>query len=123
MVFSVQDGSSYWMPPEARSEVIAYSLNVDTGLKGSPQPINKSGNTKQGDVKTKQTSVRVVSTLNGAIKPESTIYLKSNQYDTALKVTKVTHKGSYEGNDWDTIIEGDIVDAVVNPTVVFGGNR
>lgn len=123
MVFSIQDGSAYWMPPEARSEVVAYSLNEFSGMIGSPQPINKSGAAKQGDVKNKQTSLRVTCTLNGAIKPESTIYVKSINYDTALKVTKVTHTGAFEGSSWNTVIEGDIVDAIVLPASQFGGNR
>jgi len=122
-VFSVQDGASFWMPPEARSEVVAFNINSETGLKGSPQPINKAASSKQGDVKVRQTSLRVKTLLNGVINPESTVYVKSEFYDNAIKVTKVTHTGSYEGGNWETLIEGDIVDAVVNQTAVFGGNR
>lgn len=122
-VFSIQDGASYWMPPEARSEFTTFSLSTETGLKGSPKPINKSATSKQGDTKLRQTSLRAVTLLNGVINPETTVYIKSLAYDTAVKVTKVTHKGSFEGGSWETVLEGDIVDAVVNPAIVFGGNR
>ena len=122
-VFSIQDGASYWMPPEARSEITVFNLNSETGLKGSPQPINNSATSKQGDTKLRQTSLRATTLLNGVINPETTVYVKSVAYDTAVKVTKVTHQGSFEGGNWETTMEGDIVDAVVNPTITFGGNR
>ena len=44
----------------------------------------------------------VTTELNGAILPESTIYLKSLKYTGFYKVVYLTHKGDLEGGDWTT---------------------
>ncbi len=49
MAYSVQDGKQHYMAIDGRSANQAAYVSEDTGLIGSPKPINKSGTSQQGD--------------------------------------------------------------------------
>ncbi|URC22111.1 hypothetical protein CHUUTOTORO_00070 [Serratia phage vB_SmaM-ChuuTotoro] len=122
--FSVQDGAVYWTKEGSRFSQVMFEISEETGMRGSPTPQNpepkKRRLAKQAEKKTKTTTkdgkpklpthsqVRedaglVVETLlNGAILPESTVYLKSRQYTGFYKVVQIKHKGQLEGGDWTT---------------------
>lgn len=119
--FSVQDGAVYWTKEGSRFSQVIFEISEETGMHDSPTPQNpepakrrlakaaakKHKKTTKPHVKTsgeiKEDAGLVVTTeLNGAILPESTIYLKSVKYTGFYKVLYVNHKGQYQGGDWIT---------------------
>lgn len=116
--FSVQDGAVYWTKEGSRFSKALYEISEETGMHGSPTPQNpepakrrlakasakKKASTKphvktSGEIK-EDAGLVVETSLNGAILPESTIYLKSIKYTGFYKVLYVKHKGKYQGGDW-----------------------
>jgi len=121
--FSVQDGAVYWTKQGKRLKQSVFEISAETGMHDSPTPQNpepakrrlekqknKKTKTKKADADTRRTSAQikedaglvVTTELNGAIIPESTIYLKSLKYTGFYKVVYLTHKGELEGSDWVT---------------------
>lgn len=117
--FSVQDGAVYWTKEGSRFKQVMFEISEETGMRGSPTPQNpeparrrlakRAGKKppKKPHVKTsaeiKEDAGLVVElVLNGAILPESTIYLKSMKYTGFYKVVYVKHTGKYEGGDFIT---------------------
>ncbi len=110
--FSIQDGATYVTPREKRLPQISAYLSDETGLKTYPTPLS-TGEKKNKKNKTPANGVSFECQIDGSILPESTVYVKSRDIDSAFKVTKVQHKGSYESDDWTTEIEAVKVDAVI----------
>lgn len=122
--FSVQDGAVYWTKEGSRFSQVMFEISEETGLRGTPTPQNpeprkrrlakqaahkKTVKTKTGEAKLptsaqlKEDAGLIVETLlNGAILPESTIYLKSRAYTGFYKVIQVKHRGTLESGDWYT---------------------
>lgn len=117
--FSVQDGAVYWTKEGSRFREAIFEISEETGMRGSPTPKNpepakrrlakRAGKTapKKPHVKTsaeikEDAGLTVEIVLNGAIIPESTVYLKSIKYTGFYKVVYVNHKGKYEGGDFIT---------------------
>lgn len=118
--FSVQDGAVYWTKQGQRFKDVMFEISEETGMRGSPTPQNpepakrrlqkrlaRKNPPKKPHVKThgeiKEDSGLIVEmTLNGAILPESTVYLKSMKYTGFYKVMYVKHTGKYEGGDFIT---------------------
>ncbi len=120
--FSVQDQLINFVPVDARvAEQVAY-VSEDTGLINSPQAINTSGASQQGDSVNNNPSIQFETLLNGDLLPNKTVYLKSNNYDLALKITKVTHTGEYEGTNWKTTVIGTEVPYVLSYSEDFVRN-
>lgn len=102
--FSVQDGKAYITPKGSSSSKMSAYISPASGLIGSPEPLSS----KQGKSKSKAEPVNGIKfrcQLDGAIIPESTVYVESRYYNEAFKVTKVTHTGEYEGDEWITEVE------------------
>lgn len=106
--FSVQDGASYVTVIGKRFEQFVYEIGEETGMIGSPSPkqpyMSKVAKATQ-DATKEDVGIEVKTQLLGAIIPESTIYLKSREYQGFYKVVKVTHNGSYEGGDWMSTLQ------------------
>lgn len=103
--FSVQDGAVYWTREGERLKDVVFEISEETGMKESPTPKNPNLNKKKKkkkDAKKEDAGLTVTTLLNGAIIPETTVYLKSKKYTGFYKVVYLTHKGEYEGNSWDT---------------------
>lgn len=120
--FSVQDGAVYWTREGSRFDNVMFEISEDSGMVGTPTPkqpasakraIKKSKDEAAGKkVKTpakakehniaEDVGLSVTTLLNGAILPESTIYLNSRYHKGFYKVAELTHKGSYESGDWTT---------------------
>lgn len=117
--FSVQDGAVYWTKVGKRFARAVYEISAESGMHDSPSPQNpepakrrlekkkKSKSKKKNTPKTsgqikEDAGLTVTTELNGAIIPESTIYLKSKKYTGFYKVVALTHKGQLEGGDWTT---------------------
>jgi hypothetical protein len=124
--FSVQDGAVYWTKEGSRFSQVMFEISEATGMRGSPTPQNpepkKRRLAKQAEKKTKpkattkdgkpnlpthsqvreDAGLTVETLLNGAILPESTIYLESRQYTGFYKVVQIKHRGQLEGGDWYT---------------------
>ena len=122
--FSVQDGAVYWTKQGKRFGKAVFEISAETGMHDSPTPQNpepakrrlakkaeaakkRKSPPKKPHVKTsgeikEDAGLVVVTELNGAILPESTIYLKSIKYTGFYKVVYLRHKGELEGSDWIT---------------------
>lgn len=110
--FSVQDGATYVTPREKRLPQVSAYLSDETGLKTYPSALS-TGEKKNKKNKTPSNGVKFECQLDGSILPESTVYVKSKDIDSAFKVTKVSHRGSYEEDDWTTEVEAVKIDAVI----------
>lgn len=110
--FSIQDGAAYVTPRDKRFPQQSAYLSDETGLKTSPQPLSQ-GNKKSKKNKTPKDGVSFDCQLDGSILPESTVYVKDKSYEGALKVTKVTHTGSFEEKEWTTKVQAIKIDAVI----------
>lgn len=118
--FSVQDGAVYWTKQGKRFAKSVFEISPETGMHDSPTPQNpepakrrlakkkaRKKPPKKPHVKTsgeikEDAGLVVVTELNGAILPESTVYVKSKKYTGFYKVVYLTHKGQLEGGDWIT---------------------
>ena len=128
--FSIQDGALYWTKVGKRFKDYVFEISSETGMHGSPTPKNpepakkrkakaaaKGGSTSKKKKKNPKEDVglTVKTCLNGAILPESTIYLKSRQYVGFYKVITVHHRGTIEGGDFVTELGlGEAVAGVVD---------
>ncbi|QGZ16306.1 hypothetical protein Hena1_01560 [Erwinia phage Hena1] len=118
--FSVQDGAVYWTKQGKRLKQTVFEISVESGMHDSPTAQNpepakrrleKKAKSKKKTTKPHEKTAAeikedaglvVVTALNGAILPESTIYLKSLKYTGFYKVVYLTHKGELEGSNWTT---------------------
>ena len=113
--FSVQDGAVYWTTEGKRFNTVLFEISAESGMHDSPSPQNpepgkrrleKRKKSKSKSLKAKaikeDAGLTVTITLNGAIIPESTVYLKSLKHTGFYKVVNLTHKGRREGGDWVT---------------------
>ncbi|QYC52529.1 fatty oxidation complex, alpha subunit [Salmonella phage SSBI34] len=117
--FSVQDGAVYWTREGSRFESTMFEISEEGGMIGSPTPKNpktgkrrlaqRSGKETVADASEKKKAevkedagLSVTTLLNGAILPESTIYLKSRRYTGFYKVVSLRHRGGFESGDWIT---------------------
>lgn len=116
--FTVQDGTVFFTVQGKALKQTVFELSVDSGLIGIPsvrcmsskqiyELEKKKDKTKKEEVKKKIQNKEdigfvVTCLLNGAIIPETTVYLKSKYNTGFYKVVEVSHKGSFEGGDWTT---------------------
>ena len=116
--FSVQDGSIFYTVQGKALKQTVFELSMDSGLIGIPsvrcmsakqtyELEKKIDKAKKEQIKQKLQNKEdigfvVTCLMNGAIIPETTIYLKSKYNTGFYKVIEVSHKGSYEGGDWTT---------------------
>lgn len=117
--FSVQDGAVYWTKEGQRFKQTVFEISEETGMRGSPTPKNpepakrrleKKSKRKSKPKDTRKTSAEikedagltVETLLNGAILPETSIYLKSKKYTGFYKVVYLKHKGQRASGDWVT---------------------
>lgn len=120
--FSVQDGAVYWTKQGKRFNTQVFEISAEAGMHDSPTPQNPEPAKRRLEKKSKKkpskkpsagpTSAEikedaglvVVTALNGALLPESTVHLKSIKYTGFYKVVYLTHRGDLEGGDWITEI-------------------
>lgn len=113
--FSVQDGSVYWTKEGSRLGTVMFEISEEGGMVGVPTPKQpasskrrtekpkKSGTAKNKPKKIKEdVGMTVTTLLNGAILPESTVYLNTKSYKGFYKVVELTHQGGYETGEWTT---------------------
>lgn len=104
--FSVQDGAVYWTRQGSRFEEVLVEISPETGMHDSPTLQNPEPNkrrkskSKAKPSKKEDAGLVVKTALNGAIIPETTIYLKSRKFTGFYKVVYVKHTGSLEEGEW-----------------------
>lgn len=120
--FSVQDGAVYWTKEGSRFGNVMFEISEESGMVGTPtpkqpatakkllrakskaasgKPAKKPKKEKQHDIR-EDVGLSVTTLLNGAILPESTVYLNTRYHKGFYKVADLTHRGSFEGGDWVT---------------------
>lgn len=112
--FSVQDGAVYWTKEGSRFANVMFEISEDGGMVGVPTLKQPAISKKKKKKDTKETSkekeknvkedvgLTVTTLLNGAILPESTVYLNTRYIKGFYKVIELTHRGGYESGDWTT---------------------
>lgn len=116
--FSVQDGAVYFTVQGKALKQNVFEISEDSGLIGIPtvramsakqiyEIEQKQEKTKKLEVKKKlqnkeDVGLTVSCLMNGAIIPETTVYLKSKYVTGFYKAVEVSHHGSYEGDSWTT---------------------
>lgn len=126
--FSIQDGKATLMPIDGsvkENVVVISSLKNDGTMIGKPTYYTDNGSNKQDDKEANKKAIQVKTTLNGSVTPEGLVYIESEAFPNGatLKVVKVTHIGSYEGDDWYTEVVGKIVENIVTSGIPYmGGN-
>jgi hypothetical protein len=112
--FSVQDGAVYWTKEGSRFANVMFEISEDGGMVGVPTLKQPAVSKKKKKKDTKETSkekeknvkedvgLTVTTLLNGAILPESTVYLNTRYIKGFYKVIELTHRGGYESGDWTT---------------------
>jgi len=68
---------------------------------GTSKKSSTSKKEKEHDIR-EDVGLTVTTLLNGAILPESTVYLNTRYIKGFYKVAEVTHKGGYESGEWTT---------------------
>lgn len=109
--WSIQDGKVY-INDLKKDEVVKYTLPLiseETGLIASPEEVSEPISKRTND-KTASKGYKVKCTLNHEVVPEMFVKIKSEEIDSIAKVTKVKHKGSFEGDLWDTEFECTLQD-------------
>lgn len=127
--FSVQDGAVYWTREGSRFGNVMFEISEAGGMVGTPTPKqpssakklikskakaaakaaagekpkapSKSKKKKEHDIR-EDVGLTVSTLLNGAILPESTVYLNTKSHKGFYKVAELTHRGGYETGDWIT---------------------
>lgn len=130
--YSIQDGALYFTPQTSKLPKSSVYISAASGLIGSPEPLTMSegvatpkkkknktelttetslGVTGESTTKKKKKSeiptegIKFKCQLDGAILPESTIWINSIDYNVGMKVYKVTHTGNFEGSEWCSEVE------------------
>lgn len=127
---SIQDGSVYVTPANMRRRATCFYVSETTGLIGSPEvyhddlkPAKKvSKKTVNAKKKRPATGVTFQMLMQGAILPEKTVYLKSDDFDGYFKVSSVTHTGDYYGGEWITKVTASSVSEVASSTATSTTN-
>lgn len=120
--FSVQDGAVYWTREGSRFNNVMFEISEEGGMVGTPTPKQPSSSKKlikanakakagekpkpakkkkEHDIK-EDVGMTVSTLLNGAILPESTVYLNTRYHKGFYKVAELTHRGGYETGEWVT---------------------
>lgn len=121
--FSVQDGAVYWTREGSRFNNVMFEISEEGGMVGTPTPKQPSSSKKLIKAKAKERAgekpkapskkqkehdikedvgMTVSTLLNGAILPESTVYLNTRYHKGFYKVAELTHRGGYETGEWVT---------------------
>lgn len=106
--YFIDNGQSCWMPQEYMLKKKIAVISEGTGLIDSVEPLDASQGVSQTDKANSKKGYKFKCLLDGAITIGTTVFVKSRNYEGALKVISVSHKGSFEGNDWYTEVEGEI---------------
>lgn len=109
--FSVQDGTCLFTPTgKARRREIVAKITPDTGLVGTITAIDRNDGISQNKASSNNPGVKFKCLLDGTLLPENLVYAEdSNRKGAAYKMTKVSHKGSFEGDYWYTEVEAEQV--------------
>lgn len=93
---------------DATSNVV--HITPSTGLINSPAFIDDSASMTTRDAdENPPNGIEFRCLMNGALIPNSYVKIESKSFNGIYRLTKVTHKGDYEGNDWYTECEAEDV--------------
>ena len=99
--FSIQDGIANLVPSFAGTEAQIIEINANNGMVGSPSIGSEAANLANDGTSSKS-GVKVKVLLNGDIRPENLVDIKSEQVNGVYKVESVLHLGDYDGTTWFT---------------------
>lgn len=94
-------------------------ISPETGLIGSPSFIDDSASmtSKEADINPPN-GIKFRSLMNGALLPNTYVKIKSRKFNGIYRISKVHHRGSYEGSEWYTDCEAENVALANDATTV-----
>ena len=114
--FNIQDSFSYVIAKaqaEAKKDAESKKqgivvLNSGSGLIGSPSYVDESASMTSKETKENSPNgIQFKSLLNGSLVPNGYVKIQSRTINGIFRITKVVHKGNYEGNAWFTECEAE----------------
>ena len=97
--YSIQDGIATLVPSNAGTSVQVIEINAENGMVGSPSVGGQSTNLAKDGTSSK-VGVKVKVLLDGNIRPENFVDIRSEGVNGVYKVESVQHMGDYEGGTW-----------------------
>lgn len=104
LTWSVRDGNAIVYPVDGSTEVKVPLISAGTGMIGSPQKSLNNTN-KLAKSKNTTTTYKVKTLLNGSYNIGNLVEVVSAFTSGLYRISKVTHKGSFDGNDWTSDLE------------------
>lgn len=90
-------------------------ITPNTGLIGSPSFIDDSASMTTLEADTNAPNgIKFRSLLNGVLLPNTYVKIESRKFNGIYRITKVKHKGNYEGSEWYTDCEAEDVALAVS---------
>lgn len=107
--YTIQAGYLIVIPVGGTKVEPEVSVNRSTGLIGSPSATSQKLG-KKGGGKKNANGIKFETLINPLLTTGRKARLTSKFFtDTSIKITKVSHVGSFRGNDWSTTAEGEII--------------
>lgn len=76
-----------------------------TGVVGTPSALDDTVGDQQRTKPDQKQGIKFTSLIRPRVKPDDIIYVESEAYLGAYRVTKITHRGSFRGTHWYSDIE------------------
>ena len=105
---SIQNNTLTVLPTQGTSQRVALNLSSTTGIIGSPQFTGQKA-AETTDTKNPKSGIKLDHILLPSVFPGRIIIVDSKFASGSYKVEKVSHRGSFRGDEWRTSIEGVIV--------------
>lgn len=101
LTWMIRDGEVIIYPVDGSTDIELPLISASSGMIGSPQKsqINKNKLKKSKDLKT---TYKVKTLLQGSYNIGDLVQIESAFTNGTYRITKLTHKGSYDGSAWFT---------------------
>lgn len=113
--YHLQDGDVYRVnyigDAAILGETFVELISPETGLIGSPKKLNKNSN-KLPNAPDSKFGYKLETVLNPRLVPGDKCLLNSNEFrNKVLTIAEVTHKGSWEGVEWKSLVKLNDIEA------------
>ncbi|AGH32059.1 baseplate hub [Vibrio phage PWH3a-P1] len=111
--YSIQNGVTSIIPYRSYKKVEVSVITPTSGLLGNIQKSVDDSRSGQSSASMDSNSIQFMCLLDGALKPNETVYVDDGDIAGAYKITSIKFSGDYEGNDWTCSVKAAKVDGVL----------
>jgi len=111
--YSIQNGAISIVPYRSYKKVEASFITPSTGLIGNIRKALDDSKSGQKTVSMDSNNIEFMCLLDGALKPDETVYVDDGDISGAYKITSLRFSGDFEGNDWTCSVKAAKVDGVI----------